>query len=397
MRKEYEVDKVNEKLGLALIAAIKSRPYMASALYALIPVKTNALPTLAVDAWWRLYYNPKYVDGLSTAQCAGGLLHEVEHVLRKHHARGAPKGLDPELFNIAGDLEINGGLAQEPAIELPPNILLPSKFGLREGLFAEEYYDRIEREIAKLPKCNCGSGAHGQPDERELPSPGTGDTRGVDDVQADIVRREVAEKVSKDPGNIPGGLRRWAEEVLQPKIPWQEVLAGTIRGAAAHVSGMVDYSYSRPSRRQAAYGKIIVPTLRRPTPEIAVVVDTSGSMDDNDLAQALAEIDGIIRSNGATQSVTVISADAAVNAVSRVYSRRQIELFGGGGTDMSTGIEEAARRNPRPDIVVVLTDGYTPWPDKPPRGMKVIVVLIGKEIGSPRVVPTWAKVIKVAA
>lgn len=40
--------------------------------------------------------------------------------------------------------------------------------------------------------------------------------------------------------------------------------------------------------------------------------------------------------------------------------------MGGGGTDLRTGFARALRTTPRPDVVVVLTDGQTPWPDTRP-------------------------------
>ena len=45
---------------------------------------------------------------------------------------------------------------------------------------------------------------------------------------------------------------------------------------------------------------------------------------------------------------------------------RDVELLGGGGTDMGAGLAKAAELRPRPDLIIVLTDGYTPWPSAPP-------------------------------
>jgi len=54
----------------------------------------------------------------------------------------------------------------------------------------------------------------------------------------------------------------------------------------------------------------------------------------------------------------------------------------------------APDRASRPAITVVLTDGYTPWPDEPPRGMRVVVGLIGDEAPEAR---TWARAVRVPA
>jgi hypothetical protein len=45
---------------------------------------------------------------------------------------------------------------------------------------------------------------------------------------------------------------------------------------------------------------------------------------------------------------------------------------------------------PRPHIVIVLTDGYTPWPAKAPVGVKTIVGIIGAYTDE-NSCPDWAK------
>ncbi|MEI8083520.1 MAG: VWA-like domain-containing protein, partial [Actinomycetes bacterium] len=41
--------------------------------------------------------------------------------------------------------------------------------------------------------------------------------------------------------------------------------------------------------------------------------------------------------------------------------------LGGGGTDMGAGLKRAADLAPSADVIVVLTDGETGWPDAPPQ------------------------------
>jgi predicted metal-dependent peptidase len=84
-----------------------------------------------------------------------------------------------------------------------------------------------------------------------------------------------------------------------------------------------------------------------------------------------------------------------VHAVRRVVSSRQVTLAGGGGTDMGRGIAAAAELRPRPSIIIVLTDGFTPWPPQPPPGARVIVGLLTQaetHFGVPSG-PEWARTI----
>jgi predicted metal-dependent peptidase len=210
-----------------------------------------------------------------------------------------------------------------------------------------------------------------------------------------LLRRQIAQEVlnhGKQAGNMPAGLLRWAEELLTPKVDWRRLLAALLRRAVSEVAGAVDYSYRRPSRRSSVAGGVVLPALRRPVPEVAVVCDTSGSMTDELLAMALTEVDGLLKSLGLSRQLRVLSCDTAVDAVQRVTSTRQITLTGGGGTNMGAGIDAAAALRPRPAICVVLTDGITPWPASPPKGMRVIVALLGEADVEP---PAWASVVRV--
>jgi predicted metal-dependent peptidase len=141
-------------------------------------------------------------------------------------------------------------------------------------------------------------------------------------------------------------------------------------------------------------GDVVLPALRRPVPDIAVVCDTSGSMSDDLLAMALAEVEGLLRAVGLARQLRVLACDAAVGPVRRVSSARQVELVGGGGTDMGAGIAAASLLRPRPAITVVLTDGFTPWPGEPPRGMRVVVGLLGDDAPE---APDWARAVRVPA
>lgn len=246
---------------------------------------------------------------------------------------------------------------------------------------------------------DCGSGAGGPDREWErgsdtsdgAVSPGTGN------LIRNQVAREIAE-ASKGRGDVAGGWTRWAQTILKPQVDWRKELRSVVRRTMATVSGMKDYTYSRPSRRGGAVPNVILPALRAPRPAVvAAVVDTSGSVSDKMLGQALGDMKALvsnINANGG-DSLKVIACDAAAAEMQSVRSfSNLIGLGGGGGTDMRVGMEAAAALRPKVDLVVVFTDGETPWPDEAPRlnpRAKYVAVLLAGDTGEdgPYSVPSW--------
>jgi predicted metal-dependent peptidase len=385
-------------LAAARLWATDRFPYLATGLFGAEVVAAAGSGTVSVDESWRMRADPELTAGWTAAQLGSVLVHHVCHLLRTHGERAQAVGVsshDARRWVQAADAEINDDLV--PAgLDLPGRPVLPADLGAPDGLLAEQYFEASTTDRSAENKdlaaagdwLDCGSGADG------VPRPGDGPPARAA-WQADLLRRQVAQDViahSKQAGNVPAGLLRWAEEILNPKVNWRKVLAAELRRAVAEVSGAVDYSYRRPSRRAAVAGNVVLPALRRPVPDVAVVCDTSGSMTEDLLAAALAEVEGLMRALGMARQVRVLACDTAAGAAQRVSSARQVELVGGGGTDMGTGIAAAAALRPRPAITVVLTDGYTPWPAAAPKGTRVVIGLLGP--GAPDA-PAWARAVRV--
>jgi len=392
-------DRGVEGLAAARLWATDRFPYLATGLFGAQVLAVPGSGTVSVDESWRMRADPDLTAGWTAAQLGSVLVHHVCHLLRTHGERAQAVGVgteDARDWVRAADAEINDDLI--PAgLDLPGRPVLPRDLGAEDGLLAEQYFaaarttDRSAQKNAGEAAgdwLDCGSGADGVPRPDDGPP-------GLPAWQAELLRRQVAQEViahSKRAGTVPGGLLRWAQEILSPKVSWRTLLAAELRRAVAEVSGAVDYSYRRPSRRAAVAGDVVLPALRRPVPEVAVVCDTSGSMTEDLLAAALAEVEGLMRALGLARQVRVLACDTAVGPAQRVNSARQVQLVGGGGTNMGTGIAAAVALRPRPAVTVVLTDGYTPWPARAPKGTRVVVGLLGP--GAPAA-PAWARSVRV--
>ncbi|WP_030244561.1 DUF2201 family putative metallopeptidase [Streptomyces sp. NRRL S-350] len=398
-----------EKLYAARLQAARARPYLATALFALHLVESREVPTMGVDRYWRCYASAAFVERTPVEELAGVWVHEVSHLLRDHHGRGRliarELGLEGPAAqlrtNITADCEINDDVYGDGLVR-PAGAIRPDRLLLPTGLLMEEYLRRYrfhprDPDAAWL---DCGSGADGTDRPWELDPEGA---HGLTAQERDAVRFRVAEGIRGRPGSAPAGWRRWADEAFHPPQPWRQLLGAAVRSAVSGPGAGEDYSYGRPARRSAGVPGVLLPSLRRRPPRVAVVIDTSGSVSDEELGSALLEVAAIARAvGGRRDQVRVVPCDAAAQAVHSLCEVAGIPLVGGGGTDLRTGFEAALRSAARPDVVVVLTDGQTPWPSTAPPCRTVVGLFprSGHYNESdpdyrPETPPEWARVVTI--
>jgi len=399
---------VREAFQAMRLRLSRSKPYLAPVLYRMRgPIVRDDLPfhTLAVDSSWRIYIDPAVLERWDVEQLTTVLEHEAWHLVMHHPRRGVARCLEEgsvehACWQAAVDCVVN---AMIDCSRLP-GLITADRLDLPPGRTADEYYallmercSKSEGEQVDAPEGggSCGDGVPRAWEEAPNSKPTSEEDPGAPgDFEAEQIARAVAEEIVRSGRQAGYGgrdLLRWAEGVLAPPtVPWQRVLASTVRAGLADVAGRVDYSYRRPSRRQGA-SSVVLPSMRRPAPTVAVVVDTSGSMERHDLDAAMAEVGGVLSALGG-MDVTLLSCDHEVEAAQRVITARTVRLIGGGGTDMGAGLAAAARLRPRPDITIVITDGETGWPDAPPRCGRVIVCLVQP---TGHATPAWARVVEV--
>ena len=379
-----------------------NRPYYSRALFACPLIPSRDIDTMAIDARWRIYVNSEFVENRSVEETAAVLIHELNHGLRSHSRRAENLGVElgtVQVWNAAADCEINDDLAED-GLEISDG-LLPYRFGLEDGRTAEHYFQELMANATVITvKLRGGSGCTGHRDDHEGDSEGgtDGSVAGLEPVEQDMVRRAVAVAVREHArgrgiGSVPDGLRRWTDQTLDPRVDWRRALESAVRRGVHLRAGAADYTWQRPSRRDGGGEAVIRPGMTRPVPDIAVVIDTSGSMEDEDLARAHAEIQAILTRVVPGDGIRVYSVDAAVAAESRVFNARRVDLVGGGGTDMRVGIEAAAKA--RPAAIVVITDGFTPWPETRPPGAPLTIAALTSDWALERV-PAWIQAIDVS-
>jgi predicted metal-dependent peptidase len=158
-------------------------------------------------------------------------------------------------------------------------------------------------------------------------------------------------------------LRALIADVPRSRTPWEQVLRARLaRGLALRP----ELSWSRPSRSYIANQGRGGPNRRLPwepgftgtkrVPKLALIVDVSGSIEDDLMVRFAREIESITRR--LESGLLLVVGDDAVRRVEQFppgrSDLRDIRFEGGGGTDFSPMLEEANRHDP--DIGLVLTD-----------------------------------------
>ncbi len=398
------------KLYAARLQAVRARPYLATALFALQVVPSRAAPTMGVDRYWRCYVSPGFVDRTPVEELASVWVHEVSHLLRDHHGRsdryaekhGLSGASERLRMNIAADCEINDD-AYGDGLVPPKGVVWPSTLQLPDGQLMEDYLRqfRLGSRTDAFAWLDCGSGADGQERPWDL---GPDGSSGLTTQERDLVRFRVAQGIKGRPGSASAAWERWAEQALHPPQPWRELLGAAIRSAASAPGVGENYTYGRPSRRSASLPGIVLPSLRRRPPRVSIVIDTSGSVSDAELGTALLEVAAITQTLGGRRDlVNVVPCDASAHLVHPLARGAGIPLLGGGGTDLRAGFTRALRGGPRPDVIVALTDGQTPWPAQQPPCRTVVGLFPrfgyreDEENDTPYVpppVPNWARVVE---
>jgi predicted metal-dependent peptidase len=175
--------------------------------------------------------------------------------------------------------------------------------------------------------------------------------------------------VAKSRGNVPGALSRLVEEVTAPKVAWQQVIEQFVNEVVRD-----DYDMMKQDRRFLEAG-IYFPELQSNATNIAVVVDSSGSIGEKEIKSFVGEIVGILRCRGIA-SVRIMSCDDKVTLDETISPTDALpeNYPGGGGTDFRPPFKRL-RDEPgpaRPALVVYLTDMMGTFPDKDPLGLPTI-------------------------
>ena len=317
----------------------------------------------AVDAYEGIIYI-NTTKNMSEEEWRFVMAHEFMHAALLHHTRSA--GRDPYLWNIATDYVINGWLKEMKVGEMPEGVLYDPKL---KDMSAEEIYDEILSDIRTYMKMDTFRG-NGQGDIMGRRSPGSfdGQSRGVslDEFYRNALSQGLEYELGRrGRGYLPAGLVQEIRALAVPPVPWDVKLSEWFN---AHIRPLEKHrSYAHPSRRQSSTPDIprasyVITETDSAARTFGVIIDTSGSMNVQDIGKAL----GAVASYAASRDVIaarVIFCDA--DAYDGGYMTPdeiagKVKVVGRGGTKLQPGVDmlQNAKDFPKDGPILIITDGW---------------------------------------
>lgn len=353
-------------------------PFFATLMASTPWVETRDVPTAATDMK-HIYFNPDFFADMPVPQIMFVIAHEVMHIALEHGVRLHTR--NPVLWNIACDFAINWTLTQcakntrgTGEMQMPPVGLLDEKYA---NMSAGQIYEKLLQDAEKAR----AQGKTGDPTDGEEASgmPGLDTTHGdlkqpeggMSPAEEAKLRQSIQQRVAQAAqsarmaGKVPGALEGMINEILDPKVPWTDVLRDYMMCQVKD-----DESWSRRNRRFA--GIYLPSRYSEKLDRVIVVGDSSGSMfSDEDLGKMAAEINSVFEMTQ-PREMRLIWADTKVTS-DETFEAGDCVLIkpkGGGGTDMRVPLKYVEQYDP--DFVILITDGYTPWPDSTPYPLIVV-------------------------
>jgi len=336
-------------------------PFFASILMRREIKEGTDVQTMCVTNDGRIYYNPQFIASLTHQELVFVLAHEVMHVVCMHGIRKGNR--DPELWNIAGDYYINSFLDSSGVGQRPKCGLF--KEGC-ENMTTEEIYLRLQQQgLDNQDQEELCTDNSNDPMKGDLRDEGGRTEAEKSEIEAKT-KLDIAGAIqsAKTRGQCKGALARMVEEMLSTKTPWYEILSRFFTGLTSQKQ-----SWSRPNRRFASADKYL-PSLDSESSmgEVVIGIDTSGSISNKELQYFGGHLNTILEQCRPSK-VHVVYCDSHIDHVDEFDPDDypiKLKCHGGGGTDMTEIVRWVDDQNIDPDVIVILTDGYTSSECDPP-------------------------------
>lgn len=355
---DRELDKAKSKLFLNSNAA-----FLGPILTSLEFIWDDNIETAATDGerfWWA----PKDFLICSFDERVSTVFHEVWHVARLHMLRCGNR--DPKKWNYACDIRLNRDLVND---------------GYKIGHDWVQYHHEIPHELEEdiydwLVKNNTPIPQNQSKHIGDMK--GQGDpAKAAGNAQATIntvVRAIHQANLAGKPGSVPGGIREFIDQFLEPVIDWEKELQDWMQDLLEE-----DYSWSRPNRR---YADIYLPHRFEDDGRLEHLIyylDVSGSISKDDIIRFNSEVK-FVKEQFNPKKMTFVQFDTIIQKVDvmkedDVFS--SIEVIGRGGTCLRKVREHIIKNEPT--AAIIFTDLYVAPMEKLPKEIPVLWVSTTKD------------------
>ena len=384
--------KRSAELTEAISNLINTQPFFAVLLFELMKLtEQGRFPTACTDGK-SIDVNPKWFGPLPIKERVFVLCHEVLHTILHHVPRlrqWIDTGLGPDgepvdfaLLNQAADAVINDWLIESGVGSMPA--------GANQGVHhpgvityehtVDEAYCILKKRQPPQPPQSGGGGAGEGDGEQGQGDPGAQPRdKGFDQhlmqgesshqqLSDEEVQRAVqsAAAAAKTQGDLPAALKRLVDDVCEPQVNWREQLQLLVQTHA----GRDEATWRRPNKRRLAVAPQIYLPGRHSHRAGCIVMygDTSGSISDQEWSHFKGEMAAIVEMLN-PEECFIGSCDTEAHPPHVVEAADDVRLYepeGGGGTHMPAIFDRVEREGIQPDVLVILTDGYTDFGEQPP-------------------------------
>ena len=362
---------VMDRIIVARIGLLLRHPFFGNMATRLrIKAADDWLPTAAVDGR-NLFFNTQFFNAMSNQEIEFVIAHEILHCVFDHLTRREDR--DGQIYNIAADYIVNNLLVRDRIGTIPKLVDCYQDFKY-DTWSSEEVYD----DIFEQAKQNGDDFLNqlGELLDEHLDWEGDGEEDGNNNSnisskqpkyskeQMREIRDEVKENMmtaaqSSGAGNVPAEIERMISKLTEPKMNWREILRQQIQSTIRN-----DYTFMRPSRKGWHMSAVLPGQNFDETIDIAVGIDMSGSIGNEQGEDFLGEVQGIM-DEYQDYNIKVWCFDT------KVYNEQdftadggerleEYEIMGGGGTEFDCNWEYMKQHDITPKKFIMFTDGY-PW------------------------------------
>lgn len=395
-----EVEAIEQAINRFKMELLRKMPFYGDIVMRLPFVENKTIQTARTNGR-QIEYNPRFLENMSPGERNFVLMHEVFHVLLFHCQR---QKVHPAVWNTATDMIVNNMLRSliyhMRAANIPFETPKVGIFaGVSAGESADNVYDRLLADNKGLGKKSRKVMVRMRPWDKvasEVDAPDdivlvpadsqigdigiAGEDTGL---SAPALTRLIREAVLKNRSSmgsyfVPDQIYGLTES---KKIKWQSLLRDYFTEELGD-----EASYTTPERKYI-HMDLILPGYslsEKRIEEIWAFVDSSGSIGKNEMEQFLTQLYRIAKEFQC--AFNLCYWDTQVTDVYRRLLKKEDILKSlprhSGGTDINCVYQWLKKNKVRPDVMLILTDGYFGSLDQssliPSLAKKTILVLSGK-------------------